>query len=259
MLSRELWEPLFGTSRPQSAQEVSKVTLSEIKKSLSDFGLWNRVTPPIKDTPLLQLPKLSHRSLKESVESMAAAQIEELRIKAEQLARASLPSLPTEWKFSVGWTRYDRDGTSRQVSCPLESALVFDTENCPRIGHQPVIAVAVSERAWYSWCSAALVTPDAPAGQQRELIRMADSLDEEKLIVGHHVSYDRQRIFEEYSFEPSRLQFLDTMSMHTATSGLSSQQHALWKKSRGQASFSKKWSSTLGYQVRTPHQRCFSF
>ena len=57
------------------------------------------------------------------------------------------------------------------------------------------------------------------------------SLKHPKLIIGHHVAFDRARIREEYlSLDRRDCRFLDTLSMHCAVAGLSSQQRGLWKE-----------------------------
>lgn len=49
-----------------------------------------------------------------------------------------------------------------------------------------------------------------------------------KLVIGHNVAYDRARVREQYSIMPSRTKFLDTMSLHMVTSGISTQQKQEW-------------------------------
>lgn len=48
------------------------------------------------------------------------------------------------------------------------------------------------------------------------------------IVIGHHVSYDRARIAEEYDIVLGKRRFLDTLSMHCAVAGLSSQQRVQW-------------------------------
>lgn len=50
--------------------------------------------------------------------------------------------------------------------------------------------------------------------------------------MGHNVGYDRQRVLEQYYLDPDNTAFLDTMSMHMATSGLSSQQRSTWQQAK---------------------------
>ena len=50
------------------------------------------------------------------------------------------------------------------------------------------------------------------------------STDRPRLIIGHNVSYDRQRCAEQYELMPSKTRFMDTMSLHIAVSGMTSGQ-----------------------------------
>ena len=70
------------------------------------------------------------------------------------------------------------------------------------------------------------------ASINRDLIPLYNSTQSEwrkpKLVIGHNVAFDRQRVLEEYRLEPTGLQFIDTMSLHMAVSGLGSQQRGKW-------------------------------
>lgn len=49
-------------------------------------------------------------------------------------------------------------------------------------------------------------------------------INEEKVIIGHNVSYDRARILEEYNYKQTNNFFMDTLSLHVAVSGMCSKQ-----------------------------------
>ena len=51
-----------------------------------------------------------------------------------------------------------------------------------------------------------------------------------RLLVGHNVSFDRARVLDEYQLDGTSSRFLDTMSLHMAVAGLTSQQRGIWKK-----------------------------
>lgn len=51
-----------------------------------------------------------------------------------------------------------------------------------------------------------------------------------KLIIGHNTPFDRSKLAEEYEFENSGNRFMDTMSMHRATHGLTTDQRNLFNK-----------------------------
>jgi len=56
--------------------------------------------------------------------------------------------------------------------------------------------------------------------------------DRPRVIVGHHVSFDRARIKDEYQLLGTENRFIDTMSVHMALSGLTSIQRNLWNKQK---------------------------
>nr|CDS20224.1 DNA polymerase subunit gamma [Echinococcus granulosus] len=142
-----------------------------------------------------------------------------------------LPEIPKNWKLLSGWTAYTKDSYFR-VSCPPDDILVFDTEVLVNEGHAPVIAVAASPNFWYLWVSPRLLSSMRSTNSVTidDLIRFysdGSALSSPKCIIGHFVSYDRARIFEEYLIEPTGLRFLDTMSLHICVSGLTSTQRNL--------------------------------
>jgi DNA polymerase gamma 1 len=61
-----------------------------------------------------------------------------------------------------------------------------------------------------------------------ELISLGEDVDVPRLMIAHNVAYDRQRILEAYNLRKTGLRFLDTMSLHMAVAGLSSQQKSGW-------------------------------
>ena len=62
-----------------------------------------------------------------------------------------LPKRPKELIIDRGgWIRYENE-ESQDVEFPPENCLVYDTENIVSVEHVPVMVVAVSEKAWYTW------------------------------------------------------------------------------------------------------------
>ena len=141
-----------------------------------------------------------------------------------------------EWKLQTGWTCYD--GLNGRfvgtVQFPPENALVFDVETSPCVSNLPLLAVALSKRYIYLWVSP-LMTGHC-SKEEAPLISFGKSTDRASLLIGHNVSYDRARILEEYALEKEPLitakivgrRFLDTLSLHSAVSGLSSRQRGTW-------------------------------
>ena len=53
-----------------------------------------------------------------------------------------------------------------------------------------------------------------------------------RLLIGHNVGYDRARIAEEYGLEATTTRFIDTLSLHVATRGITSVQRPAWLQHR---------------------------
>ena len=98
-----------------------------------------------------------------------------------------------------------------------DTILTFDVETLPNYHPYPAMACAASEHA--SYASHGLKETDDP----EHLILMGDKTTP-RIIVGHNVSYDRQRILEEYSLESTQTCFLDTVSLYVALISISSHQ-----------------------------------
>ena len=61
-----------------------------------------------------------------------------------------------------------------------------------------------------------------------------------KLIMGHNTPFDRSKLAEEYEFEKSGNRFLDTMSMHRATHGLTTDQRNLFNRTEFDSKIQKR-------------------
>lgn len=152
--------------------------------------------------------------------------------------------MPKEWAWEVGWTRYGPGGERQSVNFPDEKAIVFDVEVCMEEGHCPTLAVAVSPNAWYSWCSKRLIedrytwpsdltlTDLIPLETPANSTQPRGSVWQNRLVVGHNVSFDRAHIKEQYLLKGSKMRFLDTVSLHMAISGLTGFQRSLWMASK---------------------------
>lgn len=158
----------------------------------------------------------------------------------EPSMRAGIPLRPVAFATTPGWTRYpflrvpESDhadvGDPEPVPYPdvSEPSLVFDVEVLVTESSYPIMATAVSGAAWYSWVSPWVAgTSDDP----RHLIPMGprDGSSPPRLIVAHNAGYDRAAVLDEYTLHASSIRWLDTMSLHVATSGISSPQRAEWQ------------------------------
>ncbi|SPO29438.1 related to MIP1 - DNA-directed DNA polymerase gamma catalytic subunit, mitochondrial [Ustilago trichophora] len=151
---------------------------------------------------------------------------------------------PVTWSIQPGWTKYpilrSDDGSSAAlgpgVSVPYpdkeDDMLVFDVETMVQEGPFPVMATAAGAKAWYSWLSPWLVQSGHDRHRKDHLIPLGPSgkQDRPRLVVGHNVSYDRARTLEEYTLDLGSTRWLDTMSLHVATRGISSPQRPAWMK-----------------------------
>jgi DNA polymerase gamma 1 len=84
----------------------------------------------------------------------------------------------------------------------------------------------MSPTAWYAWLSPWLL---GESETDKHLIPLGDP-NQDRIIVGHNIGYDRARILEEYDLKQTRNSFLDTMSLHVAVNGMCSQQRPTWMK-----------------------------
>ncbi|CAG8579919.1 7133_t:CDS:2 [Diversispora eburnea] len=148
---------------------------------------------------------------------------------AIQLADSNLPIIPyinNEWNFISGWTRYENGKKPTLVDFPNERILCLVTKTFAKENY-PTIACAASPTAWYSWVSPRLVNVNNL--KPGNLIPIG-KLEDDRLIVGHNVGIDRTKIKEEYQFEETRNNFLDTMCLHVAVSGLCHRLRSDWVK-----------------------------
>lgn len=203
-------------------------------------------TPPLNNVDI-KLPPLKGGNLIDHFYTIATEQTQPYRELLNDLCDNGIPKVPKRWKMTEGWTRYSNDGTSISVPYPEDDALIFDIEVCVREGNAPTMACAVSKTNWYSWTSKMIVSnkktkrksrtlsETARAYSLNEMIPMEDQLNENskpKMIIGHNVSYDRARISNQYQLQPTLMRFLDTMSLHTCVSGITSFQRAMLKSSK---------------------------
>ena len=209
MISAAMQRHLFGREHEYDAELVR-----QSRAHLSHHGLLGkeaRLLPEI-DFPL---PPLRGGNIEEHFENIALEQIENYLPLLDDLMDASLPCLPEKWSYSSGWTRYEGQ-RAVPVNFPLEDAMVLDVEVCVSHSPAPVLAVAASPQAWYSWVSSTLTDhQDSPRETQvimDDLIHLETLPGEQKpssgnwrerLIVGHNVSYDRARIKEQYLLKVS--------------------------------------------------------
>ncbi|CDO95321.1 unnamed protein product [Kluyveromyces dobzhanskii CBS 2104] len=228
-LSNSLYEQLFPSKdkynkffNDDEKQELIKLS----KQFLKNHDLLGKPTN-ISDPISFELPKLQGRVLDEHFQKLGHFASEPYRSMCDKKFKKILPK-PQKWLREPGWYRYEPGKDATKVPYPLEDTLVFDVEVLYKISDFPTLAVALSDKAWYLWCSP-FICDDAGSDDFKHLIPM-NTLEKPKLIIGHNVGYDRSKVLEEYNFTPSKAYFIDTMSLHVATSGMCSRQRPTYMK-----------------------------
>lgn len=228
--------------------------ISSYQQTLQSHGIALGATPLLPDVEI-KLPPLKGANLIDHFYEIACEQLLPYKELIESLANVDIAPMPTKWKMVEGWTRYDREGNTQSIPYPDEKALIFDIEVCMREGSAPTMACAVGPNYWYSWTSKSLITAKRSARRNRdenaprvyrqdEMITMEpDDSIEPRIIVGHNVSFDRARIRNQYNLTATKTRFLDTMSMHTCVSGVTSYQRAMLKSSKEIEPSDEAWTS----------------
>ena len=214
MLSKPLYQQVFpgGKGNVFSVETVEK-SIDHLKKHVV-WGDQGNTFPDID----VKLPPLYGRNIDEHFRIIASVQSQDYLNLAMQLVRTKLQPMPQKWSMEEGWTKYDpRTGEAKHVACPADNAIVFDVETCTRDSQRPILAVAVSPRAWYSWVSKRLSFSQdffsKDEIQRCDLIplecprveggKAGSDWSRSRLVVGHNVSYDRARIKEQYYIKVS--------------------------------------------------------
>lgn len=245
MLSWTLYKQIFNNVKHEKDPKLMDLCLAELKK--------HSLPGPLQKLPdvNLQLPEIMKGDLEYHFYELGKQQSEPYRILIDQLLQP-IPKMPKKWMLTPGWTKYSNDQEPVLVSYPAEESLVFDVEVCCKEGDNPVIATAVSSTNWYCWVSEDLCVEAKKMHKSKlhnyrtdEFINLetdyrtkcTDSdnsswLSKPKIIVGHHVAYDRARIKEQYWLTRTGLRFLDTMSLHIAICGITTQQKLLLRSGK---------------------------
>ncbi|SSD58779.1 related to DNA polymerase gamma [Saccharomycodes ludwigii] len=247
-LSPSLRRQLFGSAKNSNITgkltKDQKQALTNIAiYSLKQHHLYGRKTS-IKKPIDFQLPKLRGKTLEEHFQKLGNYMSEPyLTMCKNKFTR--IVDKPKQWIMESGcWFRYVPGEPPQKVTYPLENTLIFDVETMPKISPFPVLATAVSDKAWYSWCSPFLTT-DGKDNFKHLIPLDTHNKKNPKLIIGHNISYDRARVLEEYNFKKSNAFFLDTLSLHSATAGMCSRQRPKWTKAKKMLRERKKLAEEL--------------
>ncbi|KAJ3343288.1 DNA-directed DNA polymerase gamma mip1 [Entophlyctis luteolus] len=238
MLPAALHNAIFPQPLAAAGGSPSSV-VSKSRSILARANLLGTQEPPLPN-PDFELPsRTAPSSLSAWLRILGTEQAEPYRSLTCRLSSLkSPPSFPTTWSKTTGWTRYTKNGPE-SVPYPDENAIVLDIENMWHISPYAMLATAMSENYWYSWVSPELASllaqsesPPQDIDQTvfKTLIPLGLSPSEPRVVVGHNVAYDRARVLEEYKIEANAVAWIDTLSLHCAVGGLSSQQRNSWLK-----------------------------
>lgn len=221
VLSEAMNEKVFGEEAEVYSPTEKKVT--EVKEEMEKFGVEFPVKNPdnyfIED---FSLPSLQAKNIKDHFTSISTDVAKEWVKRMKKFAYEEIPHPPSkdELVYYAGWVRYPFGSEPEIVDEIEEDIAVFDCETFVKgsdFGH-PILATAVSSKAYYVWMHEAFVNPDIEYKPQLVSVGGRD-----KIFVAHNVAFDRARTKEAYTLGRSNLWF-DTMSAHINVSGLASGQ-----------------------------------
>lgn len=234
LLSRDLHSQIFrNVSFPPPTAQVINIA----QEHLQTHDLDPTQGSVLPDTSFT-LPPLQGVNLLEHFHRIGSYTSETWLHLSKSFAKAHLPPKPDQWDIQSGWTKYhyaeDGSSYSEHVDYPRgedgkpEQMLVFDVETMPAYHPFAIMACAASRSAWYAWISPWILKESS---ETDHLVPLGDPAAP-KIVIGHNVSYDRIRILEEYNIAPTKSRFIDTMALHVAVKGISSNQRPAWMKHR---------------------------
>ncbi|KAF9232296.1 hypothetical protein BU15DRAFT_67580 [Melanogaster broomeanus] len=180
MLSRVLHQQVFKDAA-FPAPNPAFVQLAWDHFKLQMHGLDPKQGSVLPDTGFT-LPPLQDSNLDEHFHSLDIA---------KDLSSTALPPKPEHFDIHEH-VDYPHPGGK------AEEMLVFDVETMPPYHPYAITACAAAKNAWYSWISPWLL---GETEETQHLIALGEP-GTARVVVGHNVSYDRQRILEEATPPP---------------------------------------------------------
>ncbi|WVN88972.1 uncharacterized protein L203_104187 [Cryptococcus depauperatus CBS 7841] len=241
MLSPLLQAQLFpGDPLPKPPPPLLKISINH----LQDNGLSPKdaaISPELN----FNIPPLRGRNIRDHFYFLGQCTAEPWAQMAKDFMRTKLPEKPRQWVLDrPGWTKYHLNGTTEVVDDLGDETMVsFDVEVLYKLSKYPVMATAVTPNAWYSWLSPTIFrTPPSdvpelpppwevgtPEHHPHELIPLFNPNSSiPRIVIGHNVGYDRARVREEYALKRTQTRWIDTLSLHVATRGITSVQRPAW-------------------------------
>ena len=221
MLSDTMSSKVFGEK--VVVKDTSKKKISDICDEMEKFG----VEFPIKNPDNFfiddfALPPLQADNIKSHFDKISKDVCSARVGLMKDFAYTELPEAPDKTKFFLhaGWVRYPFDSAAEVVDGIEEQIGVFDCETFVQgsdFAH-PILATAVTEKAYYIWMHPSFVNTKIPYEPMLVPLGRKDGL-----FIAHNVAYDRPRTQEAYVLGKTNSWF-DTMSAHINVSGLASGQ-----------------------------------
>ncbi len=224
MIDEKFRSHLFGDAK---SIQIDPQAISSAKEHLKKFDLLDKKFDPLRQIDNLELPRLCGSNIEEHFENIGNKLTKNYLKLLSSLSSTNLPKKPDNFVLSPGWTRYDPlTNKTTKVAYPQDDALIFDVETLVKHQNRPVMAVAASTNAWYSWCSDIFFQDDFNGKTPIELTDLItlESPDsdvrkrQKRVVIGHNVGFDRSFIKEQYYLEVNRLKdvfFFECFSLKT--------------------------------------------
>lgn len=221
VLSDSMNSKVFGDGI--QAKDPGKKKISEVSEEMENFGVNFPVNNPdnffIDD---FNLPELQADTIKDHFDSISKEVTKDRVQLMRDFAYTEIPDAPDKTKFFLyaGWVKYPFEGSAEVVDAIEEQIGVFDCETFVKgsdFAH-PILATAVTEKAYYIWMHPSFVNTRIPYEPMLVPLGRKDGV-----FIAHNVAYDRSRTIESYALGKTNSWF-DTMSAHINVSGLASGQ-----------------------------------
>lgn len=221
VLSDSMNSKVFGedvTANPPAGKKVSDI-VSEMEKFGVEFPVKNPDNFFIED---FALPALQADNIKTHFDKISKEVCSERMRLMKDFAYTEIPDAPgkADYVLHAGWVKYPFDGSPEVVDGIEEQIGVFDCETFVKgsdFAH-PILATAVTEKAYYIWMHPSFVNTKIPYEPVLVPLGRKDGV-----FIAHNVAYDRARTSEAYVLGKTNSWF-DTMSAHINVSGLASGQ-----------------------------------
>jgi DNA polymerase gamma 1 len=221
VLSDSMNTKVFGEGIEATDPGTKK--LSDIKEEMNKFGVEFPIKNPenffIED---FSLPELQADNIEAHFAAISQDVCKDRVKKMKDFAYTEIPDAPdkTTYFMYAGWVKYPFGGSPEVVDGIEENIAVYDCETFVKgsdFAH-PILATAVTEKAYYIWMHPSFVNPKIPYEPMLVPLGRKDGI-----FIAHNVAYDRPRTQEAYVLGKTNSWF-DTMSAHINVSGLASGQ-----------------------------------